>query len=72
MCNDQMVLRIDRCLHVVADDSRAARHHGASVGVGQSDLFIRRFIELDFDRLKLLHLSFEHGDFLFQPHGTGL
>jgi hypothetical protein len=27
---------------------------------------------LDFNRLKLLHLSFELGDFLFQPHGAGL
>lgn len=33
---------------------------------------VRRFVELNFNRLKLFHLRLQLGDFLFQPHGVGL
>jgi hypothetical protein len=53
-----MVLRIDRCLQGAANDSGTASHHGTSVWIGQSDLFIRLLVELDFNRLKHIHLGF--------------
>ena len=61
-----MVLRIDSRLHVVADDTAAARHHRTGIWVGQRNLFIRGIVELSFDPLKLFHLRFELGDFIFQ------
>ena len=61
-----MVLRIDSRLHVVADDTAAARHHRTGIRVGQRNLFIRGIVELSFDPLKLFHLRFELGDFIFQ------
>ncbi|HRD79085.1 MAG TPA: hypothetical protein PK264_24660, partial [Hyphomicrobiaceae bacterium] len=40
--NDEMVLSVDRNLHVVADDARAApaRRHRAAVGISQRDLLV--------------------------------
>lgn len=35
---------------------------------GQRNLFIRGIVELSFDPLKLFHLRFELGDFIFQAH----
>jgi hypothetical protein len=61
-----MVLRIDSRLHVVADDTAAARHHRTGIRVGQRNLFVRGIVELSFDPLKLFHLRFELGDFIFQ------
>ncbi|MND42847.1 hypothetical protein D3C80_336310 [compost metagenome] len=75
--DNQMMLGIDRRLHVVTHDSITARDHGACVRIGLRDLFVRRCFKLFFNRLKLLHLRFQLGDFLlqpaaFRPRGHGL
>jgi hypothetical protein len=49
MRHHQMVLRIDRRLHVVADNSGALGLHRTGIGIGQGDLFIRCFVELNLD-----------------------
>ena len=41
--------------------SSTASHYRAGVWLGQRDLFVWEFVELDFDRLKLLHLDLKFG-----------
>lgn len=44
VCDDNMVLGIDRCLHIVADDTTmiASGRHGPRVRIGKRDLLIGR------------------------------
>ena len=69
MRDDQVVLRVDRGLHIVADDpgALAARGHRASVRVGQRDLLVGCGLHRGFDLLELLHLLLQRRDLLFQP-----
>ncbi|MOA00449.1 hypothetical protein D3C78_1198110 [compost metagenome] len=67
-----MVLRVDRRLHVVADHSGAPRFHRTGIGIGQGDLFIRCFVELNLDFLELLHLGFQGRDLVVEAFGFDL
>lgn len=70
--HDQMVLRVDRCLHVVADHSAAAGFHRAGIGIGQGDLFVRCFVELYLDSLEFPELSFQGRDIVVKAFGFDL
>ena len=65
--NDQMMLRIHGCLHVIADHTRAATTggHRACIGIGQGDLAVRSLRHLLADLLKLAHLLFDRLHLLF-------
>lgn len=57
-----MMLCIDCHLNVVTHQTSAARLHGAGIGIGQGDLFVRRAIELNLNLLELLHFDFQSLD----------
>ena len=61
MRHDQMVVGLDRHLHVVADDAGTApaRCHRAAVGIGEGDLLIGRGEHLLLVSLEALHLCIE-------------
>jgi hypothetical protein len=46
LLNDQLVLGIDRDLHVVADRHMRVRRQRAAVGIGQRDLVLPGSIQL--------------------------
>ena len=68
--HDQMMLGINRDLHVVADDDGAApaRRHRAAVGIGERELLIRRSKHLLFNRRKLSHLFLQLRQLLPQAY----
>jgi hypothetical protein len=72
--HDQMVLGVDRDLHIVANDagSAPAGGHRTCVGVGQRDLLIRCGLNLLRHLLQGLHLATQAGNLLLQPAGLGL
>ena len=65
--HDQMVLGIDRGLHVVADDATVAALHRARIRVGQRQLLIGAGEHLRFEHLELLHLLLQGRNLLLQP-----
>ena len=65
--HDQVVLRVDRGLHVVADDAPVAALHRARIGVGQRQLLIGTGEHLRFVDLELLHLFLQGRNLLSQP-----
>ncbi len=65
--DNQMVLRIDRYLNVVADDACPPRLHRACVRVRERHLLVRRCVELNFDLLEDLHLLLESRNLVLQP-----
>jgi hypothetical protein len=71
--DDQMVLGLDRDLHVVADDAgaSAARRHRARVGIGERDLLIGALEHPRLDVGEAAHLVPELRDLLPQPGGLG-
>jgi len=71
--HDQVMLRIDHGLHVVADHAGilAARRHGSRVGIGQGNLLVRRSMHGGFQRLVLAHLLAQRGDLVLQPRRLG-
>jgi hypothetical protein len=67
--HNQMVLGIDRNLHVVPDDAGTAptRRHRAGVRIGERDLLVGRGEHLFLDRREALHLNFEFREFFLEP-----
>src|SRR6516225_3128148 len=70
MRDDQVVLRIDCSLHVVADDpsALAAGRHRARIWVGQRDLPVRCSADHLLHRPELPHLLPERGNLFLQTH----
>ena len=64
MGNDEVMLGVDGNLDVVTDHPAApsAGRHGPGIRVSQGDLLVRRFLQLGFDAVQLLHLLFEFGN----------
>ena len=71
--HDQVVLRIDGGLHIVADNggSLAASSHGSRVRIGQRDLLVRRGVHLSSHGFERLHLRLERGDLVLQADRVG-
>jgi hypothetical protein len=71
--DDQVVLRLDRHLHVVADDARAAaaRRHRARIGIGQRDLLIGTREHPGLEVGEAPHFVPELRDLLPQPGDLG-
>jgi len=59
MRNDQMMLRLDGSLHVIADHAglSARRCHGAGIGIGQRDLRLSAFVHPPLDGLQGIGFS---------------
>ena len=68
--DDQMVLGVDRRLHIVADDAGAAPagRHRAAVGIGERNLLIGRGQNLLLDSRQLRHFRSQLLEFLFVTH----
>jgi hypothetical protein len=69
MRNNQVMVRIDRDLHVVADDAgtAAARRHRTAIGIGQGDLLVRRSQHALLVDGKLAHGLLHLRQFLLEP-----
>jgi hypothetical protein len=67
--HDQMMLGIDRDLHIVAHHTRAAAacRHRATVGICERDLLVGRGEHLFLVSLKLPHFVFQLRKLLFEP-----
>jgi hypothetical protein len=67
--DDQVMLGIDRGLHVIADDAGApsAGGHGTGIGIGQRDLLVRRLLHPSSDLVEALHLRLDPGDLVLEP-----
>ena len=67
--DDQMVLGVDRGLHVVADDAGAPATggHRARIRIGQRDLLVGCVLQLLSNLVQALHLLFDRGDLLLEP-----
>ena len=74
MRHDHVVLGVDGCLDVVADDtgSLGLRHHRARVGVGQRALLVRFVLQLPLDAIEVAHLLAQLLDLVLQPLGLRL
>ena len=66
--DNQMVVAVDRRLHVVTDDAgpAAARCHRARIRIGQRYLLVGSFREFLADSLELPHLFANGGDLLLE------
>lgn len=64
--NDQVMLRINRRLYVVAHDAAVPVIHGSRVRIGERDLLIRTCAQINVNLLEPLHLLFQGGDLLLQ------
>ena len=73
MGNDQMMLGIDRCLNVIADNAGApaACRHRARVWIGERDLLVWCRTHLDVKLLKTLHLLLQLDNLLLQAGRLG-
>jgi len=71
--HDQMVLRIDGALHVVADrvGAVALRCHRARIRIGQRDLFLTRGLKLRLECRQAVHLGLERLDASAQRRDLG-
>jgi hypothetical protein len=69
--DDQMMLGVDRDLHVVADNTGAApaRRHRAGIGIGKRDLLIGRSQHPRLELREAPHLLPQLGELLLQPRG---
>ncbi|MCY1445230.1 hypothetical protein D9M71_617390 [compost metagenome] len=70
--HDQVMLRIDRSLDVVANQAGAASHHRAGIWIGQGDLLVRGGLKLSPDISQFLHLGFKGGNLAVQALCLGL
>jgi hypothetical protein len=70
MRDDQVVLRIDCSLHIVADNASTlpAGRHRARIGVGKRDLPVRCSADHLLNRAESPHLLPERSDLFFQTH----
>ncbi|AOH83179.1 hypothetical protein AWL63_03500 [Sphingomonas panacis] len=68
MRHNEVMLGIDCCLKIIADDARATARarHGACVGIGQRHLLVRRIANFLFTRGKIAHLRTQSGDLVRQ------
>ena len=73
MGDDQMVLGLDRDLHIVTDHPGAAPAggHRARVRIGEGDLLVGGGQHLRLDHGETVHLLAELGDLLLQPRRLG-
>src|SRR3954463_5489482 len=62
--DDQMVLRVNRCLDVVADDSSSSRLHRTGIRIRERYLSVGRRVELNLDLLRAAHLLLQGRDLL--------
>jgi hypothetical protein len=72
--HNEMVLGVDRGLHIVADDPGvvAARRHRTRIRIRQRDLLILALHHLGIDRTEPLDLFPQFLDFLLEPHNPCL
>ena len=72
VCHDQVMLGIDRRLHVVADDARTTtvRGHGACIGISQRELLVRLLAHALAQSAELLHLLAHRGELLREMPDT--
>lgn len=72
--HDQVMLRVDGGLHVVAHQARAfgLRDHRARVGVGSGELTLGQLLQLHFGLIELTHLRAQLPDLVLQSLGLRL
>src|SRR5688572_20772639 len=70
--DDEVMLRLDRCLHVVTDDAcaLALARHGTRVWIGEGHLTVWCCFHTGFEPFQPTHLVLERRDPLFQPCGV--
>src|SRR5579859_2339121 len=64
--NDQMVLRVNRRLDVVADDSRSSCLHRTGIRIRERYLSVGCRVELDLDLLEVSHLFLQGRNLVLQ------
>jgi hypothetical protein len=71
MHHDEMVLSVDRDLHIVADNigTMSARRHRAGIGIAERDLLIGRDLHLRLDPLETLRVFLDFGELLLEMRG---
>src|ERR1700730_5674719 len=72
--DNEMVLGVDRSLHVVADDTGvlAARRHRARVRIGQRDLLVFALHHLGIDRIEPRNLFLQFRNLILEPRNLCL